>query len=148
MPQSVEIDRPKLVSDLKRDEGVVAHGYYDSLGYLTIGVGRLIDRRKGGRLYPDEIDHLLNNDIDRKLLELRANLPWVSELDEVRQRALANMAFQLGVAGLLGFVTTLRLIKEKKFNEAAVQMLKSAWAGQTPERAKRMAKMIDLGVDP
>lgn len=145
---SEEVDRKKLAADLRRDEGVVAHGYYDSLGYLTIGVGRLIDKRKGGKLSPDEIDLLLNNDIERKLPDLRAALPWTSELNEVRQRALANMAFQLGVAGLLQFHTTLRLLKEGKFNEAAVQMLKSAWATQTPERAKRMAKMIDLGVDP
>lgn len=143
-----DISRPKLISDLRRDEGVIPHGYYDSLGYLTIGVGRLIDKRKGGKLSDDEIDYLLNNDIDRKLVELEAEIPWIFELDEVRQRALANMAFQLGVLGLKGFVTTLGLIKERKFNEAAVQMLKSAWAQQTPNRAKRMAKMIDLGVDP
>jgi lysozyme len=144
----MNIDRSKLAADLKRDEGVVPYGYYDSLGYLTIGVGRLIDRRKGGRLSPEEIDLLLSNDLEQRILELHAAAPWVATLDEVRQRALVNMAFQLGVAGFLGFETTLGFIREKKFNAAAVQMLKSRWARQTPERALRIAQMVDLGNDP
>jgi lysozyme len=48
---------------LEDEEGRVPHAYPDSLGYWTIGVGRLIDRRKGGGLSDDEIDYLLANDI-------------------------------------------------------------------------------------
>lgn len=141
------LNTAKLVADLRRDEGVVPHAYQDTEGWLTIGVGRLIDKRKGGRLRPDEIDLLLRNDIADKSGELEAALPWVKDLDEVRHRALANMAFQLGVAGLLGFTTSLALIKEGKYTEAGVQLLKSKWATQTPERARRVAQMIALGED-
>jgi lysozyme len=142
------VNQAKLIADLRRDEGVVPYAYEDHLGFLTIGVGRLIDKRKGGRLTQDEIDYLLKNDIREKTAELEASLPWVRDLDEVRHRALVNMAFQLGVAGLLGFVTTLGLLKEKNYHEAAMQMLKSKWASQTPARARRIAQMIDLGTEP
>lgn len=37
-----------LASLLTSDEGRVPHAYQDHLGYWTIGVGHLIDRRKGG----------------------------------------------------------------------------------------------------
>src|SRR3546814_15181122 len=44
---------------LNREEGRIPHAYPDSLGYWTIGVGRLIDKRKGGRLTNVETDMLL-----------------------------------------------------------------------------------------
>ena len=55
-----------LERQLRRDEGVVEHAYIDSEGWTTIGVGRLIDKRKGGRLRDDEIEYLLQNDITEK----------------------------------------------------------------------------------
>ena len=48
-----------LAQLLEAREGRVAHAYIDSEGYTTIGVGRLIDKRKGGRLTDREIDYLL-----------------------------------------------------------------------------------------
>ena len=39
---------PKGVEQLKRHEGLRLHAYADSLGYTTIGYGRMIDKRKGG----------------------------------------------------------------------------------------------------
>lgn len=141
------MDVSKLTSDLKRDEGVIPHAYQDHLGYWTIGVGRLIDERRHGGLSPDEIEYLLANDIRKKHAELDAALPWISQLNEVRQRALMNMAFQLGVNGLLGFTNTLRLMRAGKFKEAAESALASKWAVQTPERAERIAAMIETGAD-
>lgn len=133
----------KLNQQLRLDEGVVKHAYQDSLGFWTIGVGRLIDKRKGGGLSQEEISYLLNNDIAEKSAALFKALPWLKAAPEPVQGALVNMAFQLGVAGLLGFTTTLGLIKDGKYKEASVQMLNSKWAAQTPNRAKKMAKQIE-----
>jgi lysozyme len=44
--------REHLIAHLRREEGEVLHVYKDHLGYLTIGVGRLIDKRKGGCISP------------------------------------------------------------------------------------------------
>lgn len=137
--------KARLLQQLKRDEGTVLHAYVDHLGYLTIGTGRLIDRRKGGGLSAAEADYLLANDIKRVQAEVLAALPWVSGLCEARRGALFNMAFQMGTAGLLKFVTTLRLVQSSQFDAAARQMLRSKWAKQTPQRAARVARQMQTG---
>lgn len=134
-----------IAEQLDRDEGRKSAAYQDHLGYWTIGVGRLIDARKGGGLRPDEIDYLLNNDINDRVAALTQALPWFKDLDEARQGVLINMAFQLGTDGLLGFKTTLRLVSEGQYADAALQMVQSKWASQTPERATRLAKQMKDG---
>lgn len=134
-----------IIQQLKNEEGSVAHAYQDSLGFWTIGVGRLIDERKGGLLYPDEIDYLLKNDIKRKTDGLNDALPWFVLLDEARQAVLIQMAFQMGVKGLLAFTTTLGHVRVGRYAEAAVAMLESLWAKQTPERAARLSKQMETG---
>ena len=136
----------QLTAQLRRDEGARATAYKDSMDFLTIGVGRLIDSRKpGAGLRPDEIDYLLRNDINDRVQALTKALPWFSALDEARQGVLLNMAFQLGTAGFLGFKSTLSLVADGKYAEAAEQMLKSKWATQTPARAKRLAEQMKTG---
>jgi len=134
-----------LKSQLKRDEGVVNHAYTDSLGFTTIGVGRLIDFRRGGGLSDSEVDYLLNNDIADKTAQVLAALPWATKLSEPRRAVLVNMAFQMGIGGLLKFKRTLGSIEDGQFFEAAVEMLKSTWAQQTPTRAHRLATQMETG---
>ena len=134
-----------LKEQLKRDEGVVNHAYQDSLGFTTIGCGRLIDSRRSGGLRDSEVDFLLNNDIEEKTAQVLAALPWASKLSEPRLGVLLNMAFQMGLRGLLGFKRALGSIEDGQYKEAAIYMLDSAWAEQTPERAKRLAKQMLTG---
>jgi lysozyme len=134
-----------LAQQLRRDEGTRVAAYQDHLGYWTIGVGRLIDARKGGGLRPDEIDYLLANDINDRRVALAAALPWFSALDEARQGVLLNMSFQMGTAGLLAFSGTLGRISRGDYAGAAKSMLESRWAKQTPERAQRLAKQMETG---
>lgn len=131
-----------LEEQLRRDEGEVLHEYKDHLGYSTIGVGRLIDKRKGGGITRDEATYLLRNDILKKKSQVIGRMPWVLDLSEERQAVLYNMAFQMGIDGLMGFVNTLELIKRGQYVAAAAGMLNSLWAKQTPERAQRLAKQM------
>lgn len=135
----------RLAQQLRVEEGSVPHAYQDHLGYWTIGVGRLIDERKGGRLRDDEIEYLLKNDIAEKTAEVRTALPWFDQLDEARKGVLIGMAFQMGTEGLLQFKQTLAAIRDQRYYNAAGLMLQSLWAQQTPERAKRMARQIETG---
>jgi lysozyme len=135
----------ELVGDLIRDEGFKRHAYQDHLGYWTIGVGRLIDARRGGGLSDEEIRYLLKNDIARIEKDLDEKLPWWRELSERRQRALANMAFQLGTGGLLEFSNMLDALEDGDHAKAAEEALDSKWAVQTPQRAQRIATMIREG---
>lgn len=136
-----------LIRQLRGDEGEKATVYRDQLGYLTIGVGRLVDpRRTGSGLSADEIEYLLQNDIKNRVEALNAHLPWFKDLDEARQGVLLNMAFQMGVAGLMGFRNTLAMVQAGEYARAADNMLLSKWAGQTPKRAGRMAEQMRTGV--
>lgn len=135
----------ELTKQLRADEGVVSHAYQDHLGYWTIGVGRLIDKRKGGGLRPFEIDYLLRNDIEDRINELTKRLPWFQNLDDARRGVLLNMSFQMGVDGLMQFRNTLEMIKQGDYDKAADGMLNSLWARQTPERAKRLSIQMRTG---
>ena len=134
-----------LKSQLLREEGAESCAYQDSLGYWTIGVGRLIDARKGGGLSNDEIDFLLENDIKTKTREVLLALPWMPRLSEPRQAVLIGRAFQMGIGGLLKFKRALGSIEDGQYAEAAVEMLESKWGNQTPERAYRMALQMETG---
>lgn len=136
----------ELTQQLNRDEDRKKAVYQDHLGYWTIGVGRLVDARKGGGLRDDEMDYLLRNDINDRIDALTRALPWFQNLDDARKGVLLNMAFQMGTDGLLGFKTTLGLVATGDYEGAATQMLKSKWATQTPERAQRLAKQMKEGV--
>lgn len=134
---------------LEDEEGRVAHAYRDHLGYLTIGVGRLVDERRGGGLAPAEVDLLLANDIAGRVRAMRRWPAWVRvQGDPVRAAALLSMCFQLGARGLSGFTDTLGHVVSGEFDAAADAMLDSAWAGQTPARALRVAAMIRTGEMP
>ena len=133
---------------LESDEGRVPFAYQDSLGFWTIGVGHLIDQRKGGGLPDPIIDLLLDYDIQSKTTELFKALPWVANLNEPRRTVLICMAFQLGVPGLLTFRNTLAVLKAGDYNRAADMFLQSRVAReQTPLRWKRFAKQIRTGVN-
>jgi lysozyme len=137
--------KDKLTEQLRRDEGEVLSAYQDHLGFWTIGIGRMIDKRKGGGITSEEAAYLLANDIEKVLNGIEAKLPWVSKLDDARKGVLCNMAFQMGLEGLLGFKNTLRMVMEGKYEHAAENMLLSKWASQTPNRAKRLAKQMETG---
>lgn len=132
---------------IARHEGRVPHAYTDSLGYLTIGVGHLIDQRKGGRLPDKIIDELLDYDIDVHRNELFMQLPWVTVLDEVRQAAMIDMYFNLR-GNLLGFKEALRFIQAQAWADAANAMLNSKWAKQVGTRAAELSDMIRTGEWP
>ena len=134
-----------LKTQLRREEGAESCAYQDSLGFWTIGVGRLIDSRKGGGLSNDEIDLLLDNDIKRNYEAVLKALPWVDKLSDARQAVLIEMAFQMGLKGLLQFQRMLGSVEDGQYVEAAAEMVKSRWAMQTPARAYRLASQMETG---
>ena len=126
---------------LKKDEGEVLHAYQDHLGYWTIGYGRLIDKRRGGGITQKEAEVLLDNDITRVVDQLAARTDFLSHPEEV-QHALINMAFQLGVNGLMGFRKMWGHLALREYEAAADEALDSRWATQTPKRAQRVTDLI------
>lgn len=135
-------NRELLTYELSRDEDVRAKPYKDTVGKLTIGVGRNLDD-KG--LSKAEINVLLNNDINGCESDLDRDMPWWRQLSDNRQRVLLNMCFNLGIAGLKGFKNMLRDIQNGLYDQAAVEMLDSLWARQVGGRAVRLAKLMKNG---
>ena len=134
----------KLIDMIKAHEGVVRHAYADSRGYLTIGVGRLIDEKLGGGLSDDEIDYLLANDLKRCQAEANT-YEWFAGLNEPRQAVVISLLFNLGKPRFDGFKATQAAIAAGDYAAAAEEMLDSKWAVQVGKRAEDMAAMMFSG---
>ena len=138
-------DRSALIRQIRLHEGERLKPYRCSAGKLTIGVGRNLDDRGITR---EESAMLLDNDIRLLEVELYRALPWASALDDVRQRVLLDMAFNLGLPGLLQFKRTLEAIRTGQYQQAATMMLDSLWARQVGQRAERLSRMMATGATP
>lgn len=132
-----------LRRQLERHEGVLQTPYIDSLGNLTVGIGHLQSKR----ISLPVLEALYADDVTEVERGLDLNLPWWRTLSDVRQRVLIDMAFNLGVQRLLGFVLTLKAIKSGEYTRAAKQMLASKWATQVGKRATRLATMMRTNDD-
>ena len=119
--------------------------YRDSLGILSIGVGRNLDEVG---ITEGEAITLLDHDIDRARADLARAFPWTNNLDPVRRDALTNMCFNMGIGRLRGFGKMLRALEAGDWLEAAAQALESRWAVQVGSRAKELAQMIRSGAYP
>lgn len=137
-----EAERATLADELRRDEGVRPFPYADTVGKLTIGVGRNLSDRG---LSDDEITYLLQNDIDLVIGDLNRGVPWWVELSPVRQRVLVNMCFNLGWSRLRGFRHTLAAVERGHYAAAAAGMRASKWARQVGARAERLARLMEIG---
>ena len=136
----------QVTARLIEDEGEVLHAYEDHLGFLTIGVGRLIDKRKGGGISQDESRYLLRNDIARCRAQCEQRFPWFLQLDPVRQDAIVCMAFQLGLDGVAKFKMMIRALSIGDYVAASLEMRRSEWHKQTPARCERMARIMSRGI--
>jgi lysozyme len=134
-----------LIEQLERDEGIIPWCYQDSLGYWTAGVGFLMDRRRGGGLRPEEIRWILQNRLGLNRNALVGKWPHFAALDTVRQAAFENMAYEMGVDGLLAFTNTLRAAEQGDWQAVHSDVLDSAWARQVPPRAHRVAQQLLTG---
>ena len=133
------MDVTKLRDELMAEEGLRLNPYHDSTGYLSIGYGRCLDT---AGITKEEALYLLDNDITRTCRELDRLLPWWRMLDDARARALASMAFNLGVGGLMKFSMMLAALKSGDWHTAAAEALDSKWARQVGDRATRIADIF------
>lgn len=139
---------------LSLHEGREPSAYPDSLGFLTIGVGHLIDKKKGGKLPEPIIDALLDYDIAEARRLLLSAWPFVAGLDAVRQTVLIDMTFNLGVEpfdhdGFKDWPNFVRQVEARQFALAAQNMRNTQpWASQVGARAERLAKMMESGEWP
>jgi lysozyme len=89
--------------------------------------------------------YLLRNDIKRIYKELKKEISFFNDLDAERQYALIDMAFNLGVFGLLRFKKMLKALEKSDYQTASRECLASKYASEVGQRAIRIAHTIATG---
>lgn len=136
------MDKKSFIEQLILHEGFELMPYTDTVGKVTIGVGRNLTDRG---ISKDEALYLLDNDIDLHAEELEKAFPVVHQLDRVRYYVLLDMAFNMGIPRLSKFKNMWTYVKAHDYEKAAVEMLDSKWARQVGRRAKNLAKQMETG---
>lgn len=135
------VNKKLFAEHLEWAEARRPYPYEDSVGKLSIGVGRNLDD-KG--LREDEIDLLLKNDI-KEALEECTKLDYFKGLDSVRQLVVADMVFNMGLPRFLGFVRTNEALRNQDYVKASTEMVDSKWYRQTGRRARKLVKAMKAG---
>lgn len=127
----------RAIAALKGEEGYRRHPYPDTGDTLAIGYGhnlhcRGLSQRQAAWLLADTLQEL------REALVQRRPDTW-ARMSAGRQAALLEMAYQLGVDGVLGFVRMWQALERGQWRKAAAEMRDSKWArDDTPGRAERV----------
>jgi len=129
------------MDDVLRHEGFRAYPYVDTQGHLTVGHGINLD----AGITQEESLLIVGRRLELIEKDLAKRLSFFSELTPARQDVLINMAYNLGIKGLLNFARTLNHIKAGDYDAAAKGMLDSLWARQVKGRAIELADKMRRG---
>lgn len=137
-----------LAQKIRQDEGFESEIYEDSLGFKTIGYGFLLSS-----LSPEEIalngdkispmsreiaDKILNLKLEKLKNEVFKTFFWLKDKTENVQNVIMQMCYQMGVNRVKKFASMLHHIRSDEYEKAVRCGLKSLWAKQTPNRAKKV----------
>ena len=136
------LTRNELEHALVRDEGLVKLAYEDTVGKVTIGVGRNLDDLG---ITEGEAMFLLRNDIERVKMEVGQTFGWIDGLDNTRRNVIYNMVFNLGIHRFSKFKKMIAAVEEGDYIEASLEMMNSKWAHQVGIRAVRLAETMTSG---
>jgi lysozyme len=142
MEHAMNVDKVRQL--IERHEGRRNVSYKDSLGFPTIGIGHLLSRP----ISDAAVNQIFEDDLKDHAADLFKSLPWAKDLDEARQGALIDMAFNLGINGLLGFKNTLAAMQAGNWEAAALGLEQSKWYGQVKTRGPRIVAMFRTGKWP
>lgn len=150
----MNVNRALLMSELEAEEGCRDVVYDDAngqpikpgswvRGHPTTGIGWALDTNP----CPRELAlYILGYFLDRSNVALLNAAPWIGDLPEPCQRALCDMALELGVEGLLGFDTFMLLMKTGSFATAAKDLETTDWWKEVGTRGPRIQALILQGV--
>lgn len=160
----------RMEEQLILHEGLRLRSYLDTEGYWTIGVGYNLSsrgvedlERVCRRKFSGPLEHLtiteaearkvLRADIERFERAIITHFPFYLELDEVRQRASLDMAFNLGFRAL-SFKQARAAIERRDWSRTYRELFKSKWCRQVDDgpgghfgRADRLGQMFLTGKD-
>jgi len=145
---------------IMRDEGLSLEPYLCPAGVLTIGYGHSLTG-DGLAVYHKITKNInvekisLKNAYDLLLVDFvkiktdlgkTDNFKKALPLSPHRVCVLYNMAFNLGVSGLMGFKKMWAALHAFDFRTAALEMLESKWALQVSHRAMGLSLMMHQNI--
>lgn len=143
---------------IKRHEGFKPRVYLCPAGKQSIGYGYNLEANPL-KLPSDVIEgfyetgitwekakNLLIGEVNRLDMALAGKLEGYQRLNEARKAVLLDMAYNLGVNGLMKFKKTLAHIRDENYPLAAKEMLDSNWARQVHGRASELSLIMRTGV--
>lgn len=139
-----------LTERVIRHEGLRLSKYQDQFGNWTIGVGHKITPADGDTydtpITEEQARELLETDLNIAQAGVNDNLPWTSSLSQVRQEVLVELAFWIGIVGLLAFKNMLAYLKSGDYDSAAQQLLSSKLHHEVPGRTEELEQLLRSGV--
>ncbi len=167
MTQITPAFREIIFKQLSIHEGLRLNPYRDTKGYWTIGIGHCIDPKITGDEYSfdhfmsngcsnEEAMNLFNRDLNNVIYQLDRRIVWWPWLDEIYQRILIDMCFNLGINGLCNFKRMLDHLSNFNYEAAADEMMYqdgrtknalSDWYKETGSRSRRLVKWMREGIE-
>jgi lysozyme len=152
----------ELLADISDGEGYKKMPYPDTEGVMTAGIGYNLKANILG-LSSVELNYINKNgmsetDAENYLIrcvkicikEIEAKFDWWSKVDGVRQDAIINVVYNIGMPRFSdpvhGFTKTIGFLAHQRYIEAATELLDSKWASQVHEhRSGPIAQQLRTG---
>ena len=144
----------RILSDLRRDEGLKLEPYQCTAGRWTIGYGRnfqdnpftldetlFLLRRE--RFDVTVAEYLLKNEVNESANDLRKIFDNFDGLPAQVRRVLINMRFNLGGAGFRKLTSLILAVRNKDWKLAANRMRQFTWRKQVGNRADRLITIME-----
>jgi lysozyme len=133
----------KVVLNLKADEGYRRFVYTDTTGNKTIGYGHNLD---ANGISEPMAEIILRDDMANVEHDLANSFTEYSSLDDARKGVLLQMAFNMGVGGVMAFTHMLAAIQAQDWVLAANAITDSLSAKEHPLRSQKWAHCMQEGV--
>ena len=135
-----------ILKEKLKEHAVWAEGwrnfpYEDTVGKVTIGVGRNLDDRG---LSDDEVGYILENDLTFSIDDAN-QFKWFAELNTARQVVVADMIFNMGIRRFRSFANTIRALERHDYETAAEEMIDSKWYRQVGRRGVKNVQIMREG---
>lgn len=131
----------RYVVKIAFEEGFKSKMYQCTEGKNTIGIGFNLDAIE----MPKSVAYFWAQLIVDDLVEDLHEEDWFGPLDYNRRVVVVDMAYQLGLNGMLKFNRMITALKNQAWKTASNELLDSKYARQTPARANRNAQILLTG---
>ena len=133
------INMERMREQLILHEGLKLTPYRCTSDKLTIGVGRNLDDRG---ISEETAMQMLDEDINIVHGELLKLFPSFSDMPEIVQESLVDLAVNMGTPTLMKFKATVAALNSQQWAIAADELLDSRYARQVGQRAQTIADNI------